>query len=67
MLVSTCADSYEENEHPCIIEMGHRLIVDTSLDVLRRQPQLLDYVVASLFDVPERRSVEVIIDRPSAR
>lgn len=50
-----------------IIDTGDRLTLDASLDALRHQPDLLDRVVASLFDAPERRTIEVIIDRPSSQ
>ena len=50
----------------CIIDQGDRLTLSASLDALRRQPELIDRVVASLFEAPERHTVELIIDRPVA-
>jgi len=53
------------NEQARIIDTGERLTLAASLDALHRQPNLIDEVVAALFDAPQRRAVEVIIDRPA--
>lgn len=50
--------------HTHIIHTNERLTLDTSLETLDRQPELLEQVVASFFEAPQQQTLEVIIDRP---
>jgi hypothetical protein len=53
--------------HTHIIHTSERLTLDTSLETLDRQPELLDQVVASFFETPQQHTLEVIIDRPRSQ
>lgn len=50
--------------HTHITHTFERLTLDTSLETLDRQPDLLEQVVASFFEAPQQQTLEVIIDRP---